>query len=60
MRTYDETHKMYMDDDGRVDVWRLCEGFHNGPECRRCGSWCEHCDTERAALPCVPDPALWP
>ena len=32
-----------------ADPFRLDEGFHNGPECRRCGRIaCEHCT-----------PALW-
>ena len=57
---YHATHDMYADADGTVDTWRLDHGIHNGPGCRRCGSWCEQCDTERAALPCVPDPELWP
>jgi len=37
-------HDWYLDYDGKIDVWRMSEGYCNGPECRRCG-WigCEHC-----------------
>ncbi len=38
-------HELYRhDDDGRIDIFRLESGFHNGPECKLCGeSWCHHC-----------------
>lgn len=32
-------------DDDRIDWFRLDVGFHNGPECAKCGTqWCYHCD----------------
>lgn len=31
-------------DDGRIDIWVVDEGYHNGPGCKACGrSWCWHC-----------------
>lgn len=37
-------HKLRRDDDGCVDGFVCCSGFHNGPGCETCGdSWCEHC-----------------
>jgi hypothetical protein len=38
-------HEFYRNSRGDIDGWRLDEGYHNGPECMRCGGiWCEHCD----------------
>lgn len=50
-RTYHPSHEMVTDEYG-VDTFRLAEGYHNGPECKRCGTWCHHCDPERSAAPC--------
>lgn len=37
-------HDFYLDERGEIDIWRVDQDYHNGPECRRCGeSWCEHC-----------------
>lgn len=37
-------HDFYKDEDGDIDIWRVDEGYHNGPECIRCGEIaCHHC-----------------
>ena len=37
-------HRLYKDENGNIDIWRLDSGDHNGPECERCQvSWCQHC-----------------
>lgn len=46
-------HRFYTDADGRVDVWRLDQDIHNGPECMRCGIlFCEHCSPRRLTEDC--------
>ena len=46
-------HVWIREDDGIVDVWRVAEGFHNGPECALCGeSFCEHCSPDRIKETC--------
>lgn len=38
-------HTLEMDEDGKVNAFALCYGFHNGPRCVTCGEdWCEHCE----------------
>jgi hypothetical protein len=40
-------HQWMLDKDGNVDRWRVCDGYHNGPECEVCGyAFCEHCKRE--------------
>jgi hypothetical protein len=30
-----------------IDIFALSHGYHNGPECKKCGySFCQHCDCE--------------
>ena len=49
-------HRLYRNEDGSVDDWRLESDYHNGPECMVCGlSWCHHCDPE--VEPCKGKPA---
>ena len=32
---------------GKVNIFAMSEGFHNGPICVNCGySFCEHCKTD--------------
>ncbi len=46
-------HAFYANESGGVDIWRLEEGYHNGPECARCGAYfCEHCDPEKLEQKC--------
>jgi hypothetical protein len=38
---------------GETDIFRLNAGFHNGPECIRCGlKFCHHCDPFLYDRPC--------
>lgn len=40
-------HDWVLNEHGDIDFWRLAEGYHNGPECIRCGqTFCEHCSPE--------------
>lgn len=46
-------HDLYLDEDGDIDIFRLDEGYHNGPECRRCGDiWCHHCEPNKEDEEC--------
>lgn len=45
-------HDMMLDEDGDLNQWRLEYAEHNGPECTRCGSWCQHCERARFSAPC--------
>lgn len=41
-------HDWYLNEDGRIDIWRLDYGYHNGPQCRRCQEmFCHHCERNR-------------
>lgn len=43
----EEGHKLILNEDGEVDIFRLDVDHHNGPECELCGeSWCHHCQPE--------------
>lgn len=40
-------HDFVRDSQGRIDVWQMDYGYHNGPRCIRCDEvWCEHCDRD--------------
>lgn len=46
----DETENEWLD---APDIFRLSAGFHNGPECKRCGRiTCHHCHREVYAEEC--------
>lgn len=37
-------HELIREESGEIDILRLSIGYHNGPECKKCGqTWCEHC-----------------
>lgn len=41
-------------EDGRVDIFVMDSGFHNGPGCITCGeSWCMHCTAPENIEPCI-------
>lgn len=46
-------HDWARNEDGSIDIFRLEVGYHNGPECIRCGHiFCEHCRPEDYDEPC--------
>ena len=55
-KNWHPTHDMVLDEDGLVNVWKVDWGHHNGPECKRCGLWCYHCEFKRGDEEC-PDAA---
>lgn len=37
-------HRLYLNEKGEVNLFRMDDNDHNGPECERCGLvWCHHC-----------------
>ena len=37
-------HTPQLNEDGKIDMFALDAGHHNGPMCETCGDcWCEHC-----------------
>lgn len=55
-------HDWFKDEDGKIDMWALDSGFHNGPMCKRCGeSFCLHCNPNwEQDSPCVEDYYMCP
>ena len=46
-------HLWRKDKNGKIDMWQLDCGYHNGPECEVCGiAICEHCHEDWADLEC--------
>lgn len=46
-------HLWHKDKDGKVDMWQVDCGFHNGPACKICGEgFCEHCEPDWAKQEC--------
>lgn len=40
-------HKLILDEDGEIDIFRLAYHVCNGPECELCGeAWCQHCQNK--------------
>jgi len=47
-------HEWKMTEEGRIDVFALAYGYHNGPECAKCGyDFCQHCKSEFEAPVCA-------
>lgn len=54
---YYDNHDWYKTENGKIDIWQLDVGHHNGPRCQRCGHmFCVNCvdDYEKEINePCV-------
>lgn len=49
-------HDWYLDDEGFIDIWRLDEDYHNGPQCMRCQQFfCKHCNRDWKDYECTGD-----
>ena len=47
-------HAPRLNYEGKLDVWFLESGYHNGPGCETCfTSWCMHCDGPDKIGPCT-------
>ena len=54
-------HKWRFDKDGKIDEFAVDVGYHNGPECVRCGeSFCHHCNPECYDEPCTAEGFVCP
>jgi hypothetical protein len=46
-------HDWRKDEYGEIDTFALDNGYHNGPECLRCGeTFCHHCRPEKMNEDC--------
>jgi hypothetical protein len=55
-------HTWETDGNGKINVFALDAGYHNGPRCTSCGySFCEHCQAGRPIEACPrPTPTTGP
>lgn len=54
-------HKWHVNKYGNIDEFAVGIGYHNGPECVRCGkSFCQHCNPECYDEPCTAEGFICP
>ena len=49
-----EQHLWQLDSEGEIDLWAWEAGFHNGPQCIRCGKgFCVNCEPNWKDTKCI-------